>query len=39
MQLVPTWQHAPGSIWQRLLHPGGVGGYSEWAIPRGAPRN
>lgn len=38
MQLVPTSQHAPGSIWQRLLHPGGSGGYSEWAIPRGAPR-
>ena len=38
MQLVPTWQHASGSIWQRLLHPGGSGGYSEWAIPRGAPR-
>lgn len=31
-------QHAPGSIWQRLVHPGGSGGYSEWAIPRGAPR-
>ncbi len=38
MQLVPTSQHAPGSIWQRLLHPGGFGGYAEWAVPRGAPR-
>jgi hypothetical protein len=39
MQLVPTTQHAPGSIWQRLLHPDGAGGYAEWAIPRGAPGN
>lgn len=39
MQLVRTEVHAPGSIWQDLLHPGGVGGYTEWAIPRGAPSN
>ncbi|GAB2884979.1 hypothetical protein GCM10027074_61920 [Streptomyces deserti] len=39
MRLVPTFQHAPGSPWQPLLHPGGAGGYAEWAIPNGAPRN
>lgn len=39
MHLVPTVQHEPGSIWQAALHPGGMGGYAEWAIPRGAPRN
>jgi len=39
MQLVPTAQHQPGSIWQHLFHPNGAGGYSEWAIPNGAPRN
>jgi hypothetical protein len=25
--------------WQHLLHPGGRGGYAEWAIPNGAPPN
>jgi len=30
MQLVPRWQHQPGSIFQNVLHPGGVGGYSIW---------
>jgi hypothetical protein len=30
LQLVPRSQHAPGSIWQDLLHPGGVGGFSLW---------
>lgn len=30
MQLVPRDQHAPGSIFQDALHPGGVGGYSIW---------
>lgn len=39
MQLVPTEVHAPGSAFQELLHPGGIGGYTEWAIPRGAPTN
>ncbi|WP_369146611.1 RHS repeat-associated core domain-containing protein [Streptomyces sp. R44] len=39
MSLVPRSQHDPGSLWQHLLHPGGSGGYSEWAIPNGAPRN
>ncbi|MEU2155708.1 LamG-like jellyroll fold domain-containing protein [Streptomyces sp. NPDC019396] len=39
MRLVPRSQHDPGSLWQHLLHPGGSGGYSEWAIPNGAPRN
>jgi RHS repeat-associated protein len=40
MQLVPRSQHTPGSVWWRLFHPlpGGGGGYSEWAIPAGAPR-
>jgi hypothetical protein len=41
MRLVPTEQHTPGSQWWRILHPdtGARGGYSEWAIPAGAPRN
>jgi hypothetical protein len=41
MRLVPTLQHTPGSPWWRILHPqsGAAGGYSEWAIPRGAPKN
>ncbi|SET47974.1 filamentous hemagglutinin [Pseudomonas sp. NFR09] len=41
MRLVPTAQHTPGSPWWRVLHPdaGAAGGYSEWAIPRGAPKN
>jgi hypothetical protein len=39
MQLVPTPQHAPGSIFQAALHPNGVGGYAEWAIPNGARKN
>jgi len=39
MRLVPDTQHAPGSTWWGTLHPGGIGGYSEWAIPLGAPRN
>jgi RHS repeat-associated protein len=30
MQLVPRSQHAPGSIFQDVLHPGGQGGYSIW---------
>jgi len=30
MQLVPRAQHAPGSIFQPTLHPGGAGGYSIW---------
>ena len=30
MQLVPRAQHAPGSIFQGTLHPGGQGGYSIW---------
>jgi A nuclease of the HNH/ENDO VII superfamily with conserved WHH len=37
MRLVPETEHAPGSPWQDLLHPGGSGGYAEWAIPNGAP--
>lgn len=39
MQLVPKQQHAPGSIFQGALHPNGAGGYAEWAIPNGAPKN
>jgi hypothetical protein len=39
MHLVPTEQHAAGSIFQGALHPDGLGGYSEWAIPAGAPPN
>lgn len=40
MQLVPTLQHTPGSIFWRTLHParGAAGGYSIWAIPAGAPK-
>jgi RHS repeat-associated protein len=30
MQLVPRTQHAPGSIFQNTIHPGGQGGYSIW---------
>jgi RHS repeat-associated protein len=41
MRLVPTSQHTPGSPFWRVLHPalGAAGGYSEWAIPAGAPKN
>lgn len=41
MRLVPTSQHTPGSAHWRALHPdaGARGGYSEWAIPNGAPKN
>ncbi|MEC4594390.1 hypothetical protein VPG91_25565 [Nitrospirillum amazonense] len=41
MRLVPDFQHTPGSPWWRVLHPdpGASGGYSEWAIPNGAPKN
>lgn len=41
MRLVPSEQHTPGSPFWRVLHPdtGAAGGYSEWAIPRGAPKN
>jgi len=41
MRLVPSSQHQPGSVWWRILHPdpGATGGYSEWAIPAGAPPN
>jgi len=41
MRLVPTAQHTPGSPWWRVIHPdsGASGGYSEWAIPAGAPPN
>jgi len=41
LRLVPTSQHTPGSAFWRILHPdpGAAGGYSEWAIPAGAPPN
>lgn len=41
MRLVPKEQHTPGSPFWRVLHPdpGASGGYSEWAIPAGAPPN
>lgn len=41
MRLVPSSQHTPGSPFWRVLHPdrGAAGGYSEWAIPNGAPKN
>jgi hypothetical protein len=40
LQLVPTVQHTPGSIFWRTFHPdpGAAGGYSIWAIPAGAPK-
>jgi hypothetical protein len=30
MQLVPSIQHTPGSIWWNTLHPSGLGGYALW---------
>ena len=30
IQLVPRYQHEPGSIFQGVLHPNGLGGYSIW---------
>ena len=41
MRLVPSSQHTPGSPFWRVLHPdkGASGGYSEWAIQKGAPKN
>jgi hypothetical protein len=41
LHLVPRSQHTPGSPFWPLLHPlpGASGGYSEWAIPAGAPGN
>jgi RHS repeat-associated protein len=41
LQLVPKAQHTPGSPFWGLFHPlpGGGGGYTEWAIPAGAPPN
>ncbi|MCW3059815.1 MAG: hypothetical protein JWQ02_1636 [Capsulimonas sp.] len=41
MRLVPTVQHTPGTRYWRVFHRdhGAVGGYNEWAIPFGAPRN
>lgn len=41
MRLVPREQHTSGSRWWRIFHPdwGAEGGYNEWALPFGAPRN
>ncbi|WP_441293178.1 RHS repeat-associated core domain-containing protein [Sorangium sp. KYC3313] len=41
LQLVPKAQHTPSSPFWRLLHPlpNGGGGYTQWAIPAGAPPN
>jgi DNase/tRNase domain of colicin-like bacteriocin len=39
LDLVPKVQHTEGSPEWDQLHPGGKGGYSEWAIPAGAPKN
>ena len=41
LRLVPSEQHTPGSPWWRVIHrnKGAAGGYSEWAIPAGAPLN
>lgn len=41
MQLVPRDQHTAGSAYSDILHPlpGRAGGYSQWAIPAGAPPN
>lgn len=40
LQLVPSAQHSPGSVFWRTLHPdpGAAGGYSIWALPAGAPK-
>lgn len=39
LQLVPKDEHTFGSPFWPLLHPrsGGCGGYTEWAVPVGAP--
>jgi hypothetical protein len=39
LDLVSKAQHTEGSPEWNLLHPDGKGGYSEWAIPAGAPKN
>lgn len=39
MQLVPSEQHTPGTPFFNLMHPDKFGGYSEWAVPAGAPPN
>jgi hypothetical protein len=40
MQLVPDDQHTSGSLWWGALHtgPNYGGGYQEWAVPNGAPK-
>jgi hypothetical protein len=38
LQLVPRAEHTSGAF-RFLFHPGGFGGYAEWAIPAGAPPN
>jgi len=39
LDLVSKAQHTEGSPEWDLLHPDGKGGYAEWAIPAGAPKN
>lgn len=34
MQLVPTPQHTPGSLWWGILHPGNRGGFAVWGKKR-----
>jgi len=36
MQLVPRVQHE-SSLFREVFHPGGTGGYADWAVPAGAP--
>ena len=38
LQLVPQEQHIRGSIFWDTLHPGGFGGWHNWAVPAGATR-
>jgi RHS repeat-associated protein len=38
LQLVPRYQHTNPSPWWDALHPGGAGGFAEWAAPLGARR-
>ncbi len=39
MQLVPKEQHKPGSGNWGVMHPKNKGGYHEWGLPHGAPKN
>lgn len=37
MRMTRRSEHYPGSPFDPLFHPGGFGGYSQWARPAGAP--